>query len=662
MVAQRVIATQPTTQTSVSAGSSSNGFLIESFVESRAFEVTALKQAMKSSRLAGSKRTFQILPRHLRRRAASHNPNRVPRRLRARAIGEVRNNVVWPRDISTTPPLSTNVRRNMPSRLRFMRRQRDKRWLETHVWHAKRAHMENLWGCRVATSKTEKALRSTYRVGRKKALIHDASYQSIIQLTGDGDSIGRVLDLMVDPNLTRPSAARYRKGTVQCTTWLYTPGAYPQGRLCPTTILWEANPEVEGERGHNRRAWLLVHPSVWDSVWISLEKEVEKIQKGKLWIQVDWLIIPLLLLMMQDLRGEMNVYEFTGPHSLAHLHAVLDPVASDAHPGNATWRQLAGVRLTSNLPPGCILSLSIPDPRIRFPPPKPDLGQAKNDLTDLPILTKTWGPEVAISSIWDEEKRSALSKDKPSEVAIQSRKEVLIPGDVEILRESDSIHRIPLLLFQRTGTSLPAPSSRLPRWCHGGLREQVDEGITLLVPKDWGFPFWHSFIFTGIRFIGLKERTSMQYESGLPTYPDDYPECPSFPSLIRNIRREGQKLWEGMPPAKRINYAHHGITHPPWDLDWAILRGPKPSSSVTPWVLSSTQLLDLVERGPNIDASQWVRVIQGSSKAPASMNRVIPCLNEAIVRVRLSLRGRGTLEWLGLNIIRVSVLSYYVPF
>ena len=25
----------------------------------------------------------------------------------------------------------------------------DKSWLETHIWHAKRMHMENLWGYRL---------------------------------------------------------------------------------------------------------------------------------------------------------------------------------------------------------------------------------------------------------------------------------------------------------------------------------------------------------------------------------------------------------------------------------------------------------------------------------------------------------------------------------
>lgn len=39
---------------------------------------------------SSTKRAFQTLPRHLRRRAASHNARRVPGRLRAKAASEAR--------------------------------------------------------------------------------------------------------------------------------------------------------------------------------------------------------------------------------------------------------------------------------------------------------------------------------------------------------------------------------------------------------------------------------------------------------------------------------------------------------------------------------------------------------------------------------------------
>jgi ribonuclease P/MRP protein subunit POP1 len=49
----------------------------------------AVSLTLGNCRLQGNTRVFQSLPRHLRRRAASHNPRRVPARLRSRAAAEV---------------------------------------------------------------------------------------------------------------------------------------------------------------------------------------------------------------------------------------------------------------------------------------------------------------------------------------------------------------------------------------------------------------------------------------------------------------------------------------------------------------------------------------------------------------------------------------------
>ena len=62
---------------------------VERFAEARAMEIMALQQAIKSAAAFGNARVFQSLPRHLRRRAASHNPRRVPKRLRSKAAAEI---------------------------------------------------------------------------------------------------------------------------------------------------------------------------------------------------------------------------------------------------------------------------------------------------------------------------------------------------------------------------------------------------------------------------------------------------------------------------------------------------------------------------------------------------------------------------------------------
>ena len=58
------------------------------FFEARAKEFSSMMTAI--GKKGGSKRTFQKLPRHMRRRATSHNIKRLPRRLRERAENEVK--------------------------------------------------------------------------------------------------------------------------------------------------------------------------------------------------------------------------------------------------------------------------------------------------------------------------------------------------------------------------------------------------------------------------------------------------------------------------------------------------------------------------------------------------------------------------------------------
>jgi ribonuclease P/MRP protein subunit POP1 len=62
---------------------------VAAYVGAREFEIRALETGMQRSQAALTSRAFQKVPRSLRRRTASHNVKRVPKRLRARARREV---------------------------------------------------------------------------------------------------------------------------------------------------------------------------------------------------------------------------------------------------------------------------------------------------------------------------------------------------------------------------------------------------------------------------------------------------------------------------------------------------------------------------------------------------------------------------------------------
>ncbi|KAI7486386.1 POPLD-domain-containing protein [Hortaea werneckii] len=83
----RTLATQPVLGRN---GAFSNGELdLDKFVKAREYEIRSLEDGMRRSGKAMNQRAFQLVPKELRRRTASHNVKRVPKRLRERGKREM---------------------------------------------------------------------------------------------------------------------------------------------------------------------------------------------------------------------------------------------------------------------------------------------------------------------------------------------------------------------------------------------------------------------------------------------------------------------------------------------------------------------------------------------------------------------------------------------
>lgn len=72
-----------------SGGMIANKLNIPDYLAARDFEIKALDSAMVKSKTSGASRVFQSLPRTLRRRTASHNVRRIPKRMRKKALREM---------------------------------------------------------------------------------------------------------------------------------------------------------------------------------------------------------------------------------------------------------------------------------------------------------------------------------------------------------------------------------------------------------------------------------------------------------------------------------------------------------------------------------------------------------------------------------------------
>ena len=89
---------------------------VSQFLSSREYEIRAFEQSQLNTKYATSTRVFQSLPRILRRRTASHNVKRIPKRLRNKALREMQNSV------SGTPDKKPHLRGRELYRLKMQKR------------------------------------------------------------------------------------------------------------------------------------------------------------------------------------------------------------------------------------------------------------------------------------------------------------------------------------------------------------------------------------------------------------------------------------------------------------------------------------------------------------------------------------------------------------
>ncbi|RUP48702.1 hypothetical protein BC936DRAFT_144143 [Jimgerdemannia flammicorona] len=588
---------------------------VVNFAEARAFEINAMHSAIKNAGIvvdqyvqriisfALNQLSFQSLPRGLRRRAASHNIKRLPVRLREQAKKEMEQ--MPPKQ--TKAPSRRKKRRSGTIVEEYLRRQGKKKWLETHIWHAKRMKMVELWGYRLVSTMfiglhpsihpyiyyniyigslatisglqrpcvmliqadhpNEKSIRATYRASSHLSIIHDASYMGCLELSGPEGTLVRMLNTVTDPTVPSMGSARYTKGNRQCQTFLYEYLAYPARPVCPVTALWRPrSPDVADE---NRRAiWLWIHPSAFNEALAVLKGAVEMIT------DVDANIS------LQDRRGQLLMFELTGPRSTALLQAVFDTIDEQDDPrqnaarpnfeAHKVWRALEHMRSSSSLPPGIVLGLTVHDPRLRFPqkvPPRTNTV-SQPDQRELSRVLAQWPEDMADCEIWNEDVRKGVAENKIEEKDLnERRRKNLIPGTKLTPTPTDS--QIPLLLIQRGNafSTSAAPARSLSS-------SEYLEGWTLVLPALWGMAFWKSFIFAGARVGGLRERHGMHFESGVSCFPYDFPGTRGYRVWKETKKIEEERAWAKRPPAKRVNFGKLGVRSP-FDTDFAGLFGYK---------------------------------------------------------------------------------------
>ncbi|XP_042346265.1 ribonucleases P/MRP protein subunit POP1 isoform X2 [Plectropomus leopardus] len=230
------------------------------YARARAAEVNAMVKAITEK--TGSCHVFGALPKHMRRRAMSHNSKRLPRRLRdvANRMREKSLQAGSKKKKEQAKSKSRKARRRHGNLLlEFNRRQRKNVWLETHIWHAKRFHMVKKWGYCLGDRPTYKCYRACYRAMSSHCLLQDLSYYCCIELQGEEDkllaSLSQLTSKEAGPTF---AAALCLSGQRQGSVVVYRAGQYPLQPLGPVTFLWR--PRAQGST--HRQLWIWAHPTI----------------------------------------------------------------------------------------------------------------------------------------------------------------------------------------------------------------------------------------------------------------------------------------------------------------------------------------------------------------------------------------------------------------
>ncbi|KAJ6584902.1 ribonucleases P/MRP protein subunit POP1-domain-containing protein [Mycena capillaripes] len=653
---------------------------VEKFAEARAFEIDAMHKGMKAASAGANQRVWQTLPRHLRRRAASHDVRRVPLRLRDKAKQEMNS-------VKKKAPARLRPKQGKDKRLSrtetFLKRQRDKSWLETHIWHAKRMKMENMWGYRLAITPTEKAFRPSHRASVHGAILHDASYQSIIQLQGPEKIVRALLDSCCDLQGPGPGSKRFLPGTRTIDTHVYEPGQYPFGLIGPATIYWRPVPVISKPQDANdppqaptqpaadgsqkrgkgkgkakeppsepldpdavpRVVWIRSHPATSEKVFAALQTSASSVLDAARKAAPQGTQIEGLGIELEDLSGQINAFEIMGPKSNQVLKGALSPVSQESREDfNKFWASMTDLQTSGSIPRGMIIGFKVLDPRLKFPPKNAKPRPTSASLIIRPSAT------LAQSDLWEESTRDSLRKPRYKKKDLDERRSKnLVPGNpLSPLRQDD---RVPVMLIQRSVE-------------RGGTSNDLAlHGWTLLLPAGWSMSFFSSLTFTGTRVAGQRERQTQAFEAGTAYFPRDYPLCASYDAYASARQTEEQARWERTPPAKRANYARLG-TRSPWRADWGVVLGieePTDASLVStqreagdpvvvvqPWLLRGTAVRGLLEKLLHMNAADRPNALSDELNGLRAKRTLAPLeaapdalLQAALVRVRITPCTRG---------------------
>ncbi|KAM3139445.1 hypothetical protein pb186bvf_008470 [Paramecium bursaria] len=175
------------------------------FLAARGAEIAQMQNNLQSKFLNTTKHPYQVLHKHMRRRAMSHNRYRIPSRLRKQMHVQA---LITSENAQKISKCRKHIRKH--KLFVFWNRSRQVEWFETHIYQAKRMKMVNYYGFKVAEKANEKNFRSVHRQVDHGCVLFDASYHYIVNgLVNDGLQVDGCT--IIHPSLIKESDFEVQK-------------------------------------------------------------------------------------------------------------------------------------------------------------------------------------------------------------------------------------------------------------------------------------------------------------------------------------------------------------------------------------------------------------------------------------------------------------------
>ncbi|CAI4228855.1 unnamed protein product [Auanema sp. JU1783] len=520
---------------------------IKQYVEDRAVQVAQLLEMVNNSRLVsgevtkGPRTAAQRLPRHMRRRAMAYEIRRFPKGLRSFASAHVKLSK------HRKKPPSRFFRRRPTNLLQnYIRRNRSKTWLETHIWHAKRFYMIDRWGYRLPDRSFQRNFRPCYRDAIRHCSIRDKSFLNCMTISHSSQE--ELMNLLKPLFDNRASLTVAAKAALNCQTeissMLYEPNKYPQGFIGPCRLQWV-------QAGETATLVLWVHPLCSDQLINHLtsllglskvETNEEPVDLASITTKEDWRLKIMKFqtvtyrneekgIVLNDLKDQMVRLRLYGPYALPVLSQTLKlvdiPYSTGYEENHNQWRSYFSNMKCGELKDGAVFTLLVEDPRTARP------------------QKRTVPEEHLLESL------------KPAEVSKPNPGLWSLDGRIEVLEKRLTDSEMKQLNGKTVGNT-PETPAKIPvqiviRNTGSGFSDTLT-GCELITPSGFGLDFWVTAQYFTAHASGNRDDEAAHLESKRLSFPADSFDCKAGFEDLKRILKESEEKYFKRPHNRRVDY------------------------------------------------------------------------------------------------------------